>query len=412
MAGHRIQGEWWAVAAGAVLAGVGWGVHATLLALAGVLVALAASLLWVWQRYCLDGVTYRRTLERTRADFGERVGMELELVNDKLLPLTWLHLRDEAPGTLRIEGDIGLDEFSGWRRQLQLLVPLLPYQRLRRRITVVCDNRGDHFFGPARLRSGDPLGLHERSVTLRQTARLLVYPKVFALSSVPASSWVPLGDVRAAPRLMTDPSRMAGVRPYLAGDPLRHVDWRSTARSSTLLVRTFESSASLRVAVFLDLQPPPRVRADRRAELVELLIALAASVVSDLAARGVAVGLYASGSVHGDPVARQPSTGPDTVAVLLELLARVSPYGPVSAPGLMVGEARRLRAGTSALVVAADFPRASAVALAELRRRSAVGALWLSTEEGRPPPDELLDRRGEVAYVEDWRTRRALDVLA
>ena len=78
----------------------------------------------------------------------------------------------------------------------------------------------------------------------------------------------------------------------------------------------------------------------------------------------------------------------------------------------MVAEARRLRAGTSALVVAADFPRTSAVALAELRRRAAVGALWLATEKGRPPPERMVDRRGEVAYVEDWRARDALDVLA
>lgn len=145
---QRVQGEWGAVTAGAILAGIGWGVHATLLALAGTLVALVALLLWAWQRYCLDGVTYRRTLERNRADFGERIVMELELVNDKLLPLTWLHVRDEAPGSLRVEGPVNLSESSGWRRQLQLLVPLLPYQRLRRRVTIVCDNRGDHFSGP------------------------------------------------------------------------------------------------------------------------------------------------------------------------------------------------------------------------------------------------------------------------
>jgi uncharacterized protein (DUF58 family) len=404
------QGEWWAVAAGAVLAGVGWGVHATLLALAGVLVALGALLLWAWQRYCLDGVSYRRSLDRNRADFGEHIGMTLELVNDKVLPLTWLHVRDEAPGALGIEGAVGIDG-SPWRRAVQLLVPLLPYQRLRRRLTVVCDQRGEHVFGPARLRSGDPLGIHERYATVRETERLLVYPKVFALSSVPASSWVPLGDTRAAPWLMTDPSRMAGVRPYLAGDPLRHVDWRATARSTTLLVRTFEPSASLRVAVFLDLRPPPGLDDEQRIEVQELLIALAASAVSHLATRGVAVGLYASGSVGGAPVARQPSTAPDALPVLLELLARLTRSGPMSAAELMVAEARRLRAGTSALLVGADFAEAGAVALAELRRRAAVSALWLSTEEGRPPPDELLDRRGEVAYVEDWRTRGALDVL-
>src|ERR1700722_11281329 len=99
---RRIDGEWWAVVAASAVAGVGWGVHAPLLALSGTLGAITALVLWVWQHECLTGVTYRRSLGQRRAVFGERVALDIELVNDKLLPLTWLHVADDIPQHLTI----------------------------------------------------------------------------------------------------------------------------------------------------------------------------------------------------------------------------------------------------------------------------------------------------------------------
>ena len=52
---RSVDVEWLMVGAGLALAGVGWGVHLTLLALAGMLVAITAAVLWVWQTRMLDG---------------------------------------------------------------------------------------------------------------------------------------------------------------------------------------------------------------------------------------------------------------------------------------------------------------------------------------------------------------------
>ena len=151
--GRRVDGEWWVAVIGLGLAGVGWGVHATLLALAGMLGALRAMVLWVWQRHCLTGVTYRRTLRQHRATFGEEVILDVELVNDKLLPLTWLHVEDDVSRDLTIRGGTVLSSTSDLHRSLHHLLPMLPYQRVRRTLRVVCDQRGEHVFG----RRGAPL---------------------------------------------------------------------------------------------------------------------------------------------------------------------------------------------------------------------------------------------------------------
>jgi len=408
---RRVDGEGWVAAAGLALAGLGWSLHATLLALAGTLGALTAVALWVWQRQCLAGVTYRRTLRQHRATFGEEVTLDLELVNDKVLPLTWLHVQDEVPQGLIIRGGAVVFDRSGSHQELHLLLPMLPYQRVRRTLTVVCDKRGEHTFGPARIRSGDPLGLHERFATMRDLERLLVYPKLFRLGALPVASRVPLGDERATLDLAGDPSRPAGVREYREGDPLRHIDWRATARVGSLLVRVFEPSAAPRVAVFLDMRTPNIGPPGGGLDVLEFTVAVGASAVADLMGRGVATGLYASGSVHGRPVAREPSSSPTALAAMLELLALASPYGPSSLAQLLAGEGGRLRRGAGVLVVAADFGGPTLVALAALRRRLPVTAVWVATDHGRPPPTDLVDVRREVRYVDGWKQADVVDVL-
>ena len=53
----------------------------------GLILALVAAVSWIWQRYCLVGLGYRRSLGQQRAVFGEEVSLTLEIVNDKPLPL-------------------------------------------------------------------------------------------------------------------------------------------------------------------------------------------------------------------------------------------------------------------------------------------------------------------------------------
>ena len=85
--------------------------------------------------------------------------------------------------------------------------------------------------------------------------------------------------------MLIDPSRVAGVREYRMGDPLRFVDWRATARSTMILVREFEPSVTPRVAVFLDFKNPTLNLNIVDAPELEFTVAVAASIVTELVAR-------------------------------------------------------------------------------------------------------------------------------
>ncbi|MCK4832796.1 MAG: hypothetical protein KAS81_08505, partial [Anaerolineales bacterium] len=86
-----------------------WFWVAAILALVGALtkeagfLALAVSLVtiipiaWLWNRWALRGVVYRRRFDRQRVFPGEVIEMTLEVTNHKFLPLSWVRFEDEFP---------------------------------------------------------------------------------------------------------------------------------------------------------------------------------------------------------------------------------------------------------------------------------------------------------------------------
>ncbi|HTW98157.1 MAG TPA: DUF58 domain-containing protein, partial [Acidimicrobiales bacterium] len=275
------------------LAVLGWAISAIPLAIAGMLGACTTAALQLWQVHCLSGVSFRRQVSESRVGFGEEVSLELEIVNDKVLPLSWLQLEENVPANLPIEGaTVVRGGRNPWSATLVQIRPFLPYQRVRRRFSVRCVRRGEHVFGPGELTSGDPVGLRRRRAAAPGSARLLVYPKNFAMEPERVVSRVLVGEQRARRELLEDPSRSAGVRPYRPGDPLRRVNWRASARTSGLLVREFDPTVSLRVALFVDLAVPRRGHQALTPPQLEFTIAVAASLAVELDRIGVPTGLY------------------------------------------------------------------------------------------------------------------------
>jgi uncharacterized protein (DUF58 family) len=406
---RRLDGELEAAIALAVLAVIGALLGSLPLSVVGALGALGAVTLHVWQRWCLVGLRYRRCLSAGRADFGEEVVLEVEVVNDKLLPLTWLEVEDLVPANLQLLGATVVT-YDALDSRMETVLALLPYQRVRRRIVVRCTERGPHRFGPASLRSGDPLGLEVRELAQPGHDELLVYPKRFAVDVGALASRALLGDSRTRWAPLEDPTRIVGVRAYRPGDPLRSIDWRASARSPGLQVRELESSASRSVALLVDYRIPNTLaRREARSQL-ELVIAVAASLFCELAERRCAVGLWASGALDGAPLAFPCRHGPDQVPTVLEALARTPAMERVPFSAVLAAQVGTLRSGTSLVVVAADFPEPSVLALPQLRRRHHVSAVWVHGPVGQPPPQDVADVTYRVEHTDDWRDQDILDL--
>lgn len=334
-----------------------------------------------WYRHCLHHVEYRRSLSQRRAFFGEEVELAVEIVNRKLLPLAWLETEDEIPRELTPMHGTTMPSHKPGRALLMNFLSLRWYERVRRRYRIRCDTRGDHEFGPVRLRSGDVFGFDAQEIDLELRDHLLVYPKVVPIARLGLPPRDPFGDRRTRDWLFEDPLNTVGVREYASGDSPRRIHWKATARTQELQVKLYEPTTTYRLMVFLNLNTVGEswsLRYDP--DLVELAITTAASVASWAAEQGYQVGLSANGYMFRSgpgPARAAPSRDPEQLTHVLEVLARALPFASFPLEELLRRESRELPYGATLIVVTAVLSDPIAAELTALRRAGHRVALLL-----------------------------------
>jgi uncharacterized protein (DUF58 family) len=111
-----------------------------------------------------------------------------------------------------------------------------PHSSLVLRSHVSCSQRGRYSLGSYVMSTYDPLGLFYRARRFGNPQSILVFPKIIDL---------PFFDPLAAVSnrygtgkwLSSEISpNVASIRQYVSGDSLKHIHWKTTAHSSTLMV--------------------------------------------------------------------------------------------------------------------------------------------------------------------------------
>lgn len=116
-------------------------------------------------------------------------------------------------------------------------------------------------------------------------------------------------------------SEFLGVREYRAGDSVRHVDWKSSARQGQLIVREFEDMAAPECLVVLDTHAGFARNALTRARF-EACVSVAASVADATLSAGIGVGLHTANHLHTRLL---PATGEMQAWRLLEAFTDIQP---------------------------------------------------------------------------------------
>ncbi len=154
--------------------------------------------------------------------------------------------------------------------------------------------RGYYRLGPLRLTSGDLFGLARPQSGQLPPGYLTVYPRIVPLARLGLPSRLPFGTVASHQRLFEDPARPMGARDFRSGDSLRQINWKASAHTQKLLVRTFQPAISLETMILLDLHAADYERRDRL-YWTEWAIVAAASIATHLVNQRQAVGLMSNG---------------------------------------------------------------------------------------------------------------------
>ena len=188
-----------------------------------------------------------RSCDTDPCEIGEAVEVTIKLKNLGAIPVGWVLVEDMLPAAeLRPKPRVTV---KGSRLRILFLRPL---QLKPIKYKVTFEGRGYYQIGPFTAETGDVFGLHRRHRLMAPPVYVLVYPKILHLRKYDFASSRPIGEIRLANRLYEDPTRTAGVRPYMIGDPLQRIHWRATARTGELHSRIFEPTSLAGATLVVD----------------------------------------------------------------------------------------------------------------------------------------------------------------
>lgn len=326
---------------------------------------------FLWSRWhtprAIRGLLVSRQFQQ-RAFLGESTEVVLTLHNNNRLAVPWIQFHESIPPELRLE------------ENLRKATSLRGRQTVHYKYHVRGLQRGYYRLGPLRLSGGDFFGLTKSQVGYLKPDYLTVYPRIIPLTQLGLPSRLPFGTVASRQRLFEDPARPMGVRDFRSGDSLRQINWKASAHTQKLLVRTFQPAISLETAIMLDLHSDAYERRERIFS-TEWAVVTAASLASHLIQERQAVGLITNGvdplrlqeesRVFDDatgrlksaletspsentrfmPTAIPPRTGRTHLMKILEQLARLETKGTIGLFEWVTTASMNLSWGVTILVI-------------------------------------------------------------
>lgn len=413
-------GEFWVVLF-IVLLSVGFAARTEILVIIGGIGLVVAAGTWLWGRLAIERLTFRRTISRTRLFLNETATVSMAVTNRKRLPLARVRVIDTYPAEVDFqEPALKLTPSSETRRFIRS-TSLGGYERVRWTYTLTPKQRGFYRLGPSEVETSDLFGFFPRRRRQEADQLLLVFPATIPLPALPMPQTHPLGDFRGQAWFpIADPSRLAGIREYQAGDPPKFIDWKATAKMGSVQVKQFEPGASALTALFVNADTVGATFGGVVPLHLERAVAVAATLAEQVLADGQTVALYTnSRSVMVDhPMRVPPGRHPQQHTLVMEVLGMVGPFLSGRIEDVLMQQARRLPAGTGlALITGMMTPELSRALemLARLRRQPMV--LWVASWEAEGIPDGVtfvdlssylaaLEAKGEAPYFAGLETRR------
>jgi uncharacterized protein (DUF58 family) len=329
---------------------------------------------WLWARYSLRRMVFRRTSASGRVQVGETFEERLMLDNESALPKLWVQIAD---GSTLPGHRAGYVASMGGRK------------RATWRARTVCKQRGRFQLGPVVATSGDPFGMFRRRVVLTEQRELLVLPRVLPISNFVLFSGGLPGRGRTSRRALQTTTNANTIREYISGDALNRIHWRSSAHFNKLMVKEFDLDPAMDVWVILDLHDEVQA-GEGEHSTEEYGVTIAATIATYLLRQDLSLGMIVNAE-HREFLSLD--RGERQIERVLEMLAVVN-----AGPGPDLKEALALDAfhfgrNTVAIIITPSLSRDWHDGVRHLQRRGvqvAVIGLDAASFENAPADEDTL----------------------
>ena len=328
-----------------------------LLLVVGSLVLVLALAARIWERFAFRSVSHTRSISRKRAFIGDTIDYSVSLDNDKVLPLIWVDIQDSFPEGLELAGATMRGTGLESNRQHTITTSLLPYQKATWKYSLTCTERGYHRIGPVHLRTGDIFGFSSAETRYNQFDHLLVFPRVVDIEGLVFPPEHPMGDIHGSKPVYFDTNRVVGQRDYQPRDPMKHIDWKATARARTLQTKVFEPVVSLSMLIVMNGSTREHSCQGSNRRLFERTVTVAASAAGLADGRGYTYGLVSNAvaTYTGKWINVPMGASSSQLNMALEALAMAAPYVVAPLAEVVNSEKDSLPAGTTVILVTSSL---------------------------------------------------------
>lgn len=341
----------------------------THLLVAGIILIAGA---WIWVNVLARAMRLTRNPDSTRGSVGDILKEQYEVTNTSRLPGLWVEVYNEMQ----------IPMASGSR----FLSHLRPNQKQSYVARTWLTRRGGYPVGPTVVKVSDPLGLFRRERVFPAERSLVILPMIFPIDSFVTPPGLMRGGAVVQSKTTDITPHAAGVRDYVAGDPMRKIHWPTSARRGVLMVKEFEQDPQAEVWLFLDAQrkaqfqkayetpamPLESLLFSRRPKLslapstLEYEISIAASLAHHFIQERRAVGLVTEDRGYTVLAAERSERQDNKIR---ETLAFVEGMGDLPISALAAAQARQLSQGSNVVLITASTSLDLTVVADDLQRR-------------------------------------------
>lgn len=230
----------------------------------------------------------------------------LEILNKGVISLDNIFIQDKGAGCYESGTGLYMESIIGGSRKV-LKTP------------INSNTRGHFKVGPVIIKGCDPLTLFPWTKTANSYSDIYIYPKFSNLDLLLVSG-DPGGRQKVLNNKYEDQLQLESMRDFRAGDPLKKVNWRASARAGTLQTMEYSNTLSASLTVLMDVNPDNYPLKNRYFN-IERTIEAAASLLKSYSDRSESISIYLNSTK--DAVYIPPGIGYEHTISALQKLSEI-----------------------------------------------------------------------------------------
>ena len=203
-------------------------------------------------KHSLDGVKYDVELSDKLVEPDQEFRLITSLRNSSRRFIPFIRISEIVPQDIQVNARLYTSGFDEDRAKINSTVYMMPRQKMTRRLNASFGARGLYTFDGATLYGGDFLGIAERPKYIRFRREIVVLPKRIATDDFDQTLGGFMGDISVNRFIMEDPVLTLGFREYTGREPMKQISWPVTARMGRMMVKNYDHTLDITVAVVLN----------------------------------------------------------------------------------------------------------------------------------------------------------------